>query len=179
MKIGKREQLIIYFTVLTFAILIFHQVIYKPQKRELVRIQEEIQAVEANLETVNRIIPALSGIEKELLQERAKWIRLETCSPRQVVQFVKQLAQESSRLQLNLVSIKPLEELESGSAGPKKITFRIQMRSQFQAFSAFLRALEESAFVPAVVEDFQILKKEGDEMGLNLDILINVSSYTT
>lgn len=178
MKIGKRERLLIYFAVLTFVILIFHQVIYKPQKKELGRMQEEIRAIEANLETVNRIIPALPRIEKELMQEQAKWIRLETCSPRQVVQFVRQLAQESSRLRLNLVSIKPFEKLESGSARPKKITFRIQMRSQYQAFAAFLRALEESAFVPAVVEDFQILKKEGDEMGLNLAILINVSSYT-
>lgn len=186
MKIGKRGTLIIYFAILISVVLIFHQAIYQPKKKEVERIQKEIRALEANLENINRILPTLPAMEREILKEQAKWGLFTARSPagNQLAKIVRQLALESSRWHLNLVSIKPFEELELDSgrgeksaARPKKVILRIQIRSPYPAFAAFLQALENTPSAWTIVEDFEISKKEEDEMGLNLDILVKISSY--
>lgn len=183
MKVGKRETLVIYFAILVSVVLLFYQVIYKPQKREIKAIQKEVKALETDLENLNRIIPALPAIEEEIRQEQASWMQMEARSPagKQMVRIIRQLAQESSQWQINLVSIKPFQEVEArpaqGETSLKKISFRIQIRSQYQAFAAFLQALENNSSFLAMVQDFHVSKKDEDETGLNLDIMVNICSY--
>ncbi|MBM4330275.1 MAG: hypothetical protein FJ117_03440 [Deltaproteobacteria bacterium] len=169
MVLKNREKIVLLIGLLAVAIWAFDQFYYAPQKKKILNLKAEIHAAEYRLNEslvfskgVATVEAEVARLEKELHGVRERMLRGEEFRA-----FLKQLARDSDRLKMKMISLSPQEEkivrpqgkLESAALQFKKVTVQLILHASYNALGNYLKGIEQLPFVVAI-DHLKIERKE-------------------
>lgn len=111
------------------------------------------------------LIRAYPNPEKEIenIEKRIQELKTKAASREQIPRIIQQLARKSSQLNVNIISIKPLENIKNSSEklieGVSKVYIEVVMLSPYRVVGDYLKALTELPII-LTVESMSIEKKQ-------------------
>lgn len=169
MKLKGREKILIVFVIFAIAIWAFDRFYYTPQKKRILELKEEIKASDLKLnealiftQGVKTVETEVSRMEKELQEVSERSLRGEEFRV-----FLKNLAMDSNRLQMKIVSLNFQEEKLSLPEGEqtisvfqyKRVMVKMLLQSTYNALGGYLKRIEELPFLVSV-DNLQIERNE-------------------
>lgn len=169
MAMKSREKILLVFVIIAIAILTFDRFYYTPQKKRILEIKEGIKAADLKLQEaliftqgVKTIEAKVSHLEKELQEVTERSLKGEEFKV-----FLKNLAMDSDRLQMKIVSLTLHEEKLSLPEGKqaasvfqyKRVAVEMVIHSTYSSLEAYLKRIEEFPFL-VVVDHLQIERNE-------------------
>lgn len=128
--------------------------------------QAKLQDSEALVRSFPNPQKGMDEIEKKTEELKDKGV-----TPRQIPRLIQLLAQPAGKLNLNVISIKPREDMrlnnENLPAGVNKVYIEVTLSGSYQSIGEYIKALSELS-VSFVVERLSIQKRE--ENGLPLSV---------
>jgi hypothetical protein len=163
-----REKILLWGVVIAVAIWAFDGFYYTPQKEKIMQHREGIRAADLRLQELlvysqgmQNAEAEVSRLEKELQEYKERMLK-----GAEFRAFLKHLAQESDRLEIKMISLKPQEE-KTSPPEEKKSTSTFQYRrvsvqmvvlATYRALNTYLLGLEELPFL--TVDHMQIEQSE-------------------
>lgn len=169
MVLKSREKILLVFVIIAIAILAFDRFYYTPQKKRILELREGIKAADLKLQEaliftqgVKTVEAKVSRLEKELQEVTERSLKEEEFRV-----FLKNMAMDSDRLQMKIVSLMLQEEklsLPEGKQAPsvfqyKRVTVEMVLHSTYSSLEAYLKGIEELPFLVAV-DHLQIERNE-------------------
>lgn len=142
-RVTKREKIIIWAAVYAVVLVCFHEFVYQPKEKELLRLQEEIKTVDLEIERIVRAIPGLRKSEQELTREQRRLSLLEksTSGRQQILELLRQLAREAYRLNMDVISLEPREEPPLENSPYKRLTIVMNIQCSYRHLGLYLKGL--------------------------------------
>jgi Tfp pilus assembly protein PilO len=161
MKLSTREKIITGLTLTVVIVWGFYTFFYAPKKQALARIQAEIQTIDDGMAQAVVLRTESEHVEKELkaLRERAAAFKGKLSGEKHISAFLKNLAHETSRLNISIISLQPKEETVEPDARVKSYAVDLKLFSSFQSFALFLDRLKELPLL-IMVDQFEIGRGE-------------------
>jgi hypothetical protein len=169
MALKSREKILIIFVLIAVSIWAFDRFFYVPQKKEVLRLKEEIKAVDLKLNEYLLITKGVETVETEVarLEKELKKFPKRTLRGEEFRAFLRHLARSSSRLQMKMISLTPQEEKGSfpeGKKGPtpsqyKKVNILMVLHSTYAALETYLQGIDDLPLLVAV-DHLQIEREE-------------------
>jgi len=169
MGLKEREKIIILIGALAVAFWGFDFFYYTPQKKKIMNLKAEIQAAEnkskesAILRTgVENLELELSRLEKQLQGHPQKVLQGEEFRA-----FLKQLAGESARLQMKMISLSlqeeklsPSPEKKASSSLPhRRVAVHLVLHATYNALGNYLKGIQQLPFL-VTLDLLQVERKE-------------------
>jgi Tfp pilus assembly protein PilO len=141
--VTKREKTIIWAAVYVVVFVCFHEFVYQPKEKELLRLKEEIKTVDLEIERIVRAIPGLRKSEEELTREQRRLSLLEksTSGRQQILELLRQLAKEAYRLNMDVISLEPREEPPLENSPYKRLTIVMNLQCPYRHLGLYLKGL--------------------------------------
>ncbi len=143
----KREKIMIGTAVSVVVFLSFHMFFYQPEKKGVLRLQEEIKTVDLEIERIAGAIPGLKKMEEEVTREQKRvfWVMKTMSGKQQVKELLRQLAEEADRLDMAVISLGLGEELESPhkKSDYERLNIVMNIQCSYDHLSSYLKKLEE------------------------------------
>jgi Tfp pilus assembly protein PilO len=143
----KREKIMIGAAVSAVMFVCFYMFFYQPEKKELLRLQEEIKTVALEIDRIVRAIPGLRNLEEEVAREQksASLVKRIPSGEKPVQELLRQLAGEASRLDMDVISLKSGEGSESPheESPYKRLTVVMNIQCTYRHLSSYLKGINE------------------------------------
>ena len=169
MKLKGREKILIFFVIIAIAIWAFDRFYYTSQKKKILELKEEIKAADLKLQEAIIFTQGVETVETEVsrLEKELHDITERTLKGEEFRVFLKNLAIDSDRLQMKIVSLTLQEEKISLPEGEqaisvfqyKRIMVKILLQSKYNAIMAYLKSIEELPSLVSV-DNLQIERTE-------------------
>ena len=171
MVLKSREKILICFALVAISIWAFDRFFYVPQQKEILRLKEEIKAVDLKLDQSLLLSKGMEATEAEVarLEKELEKFPKRTLKGEEFRAFLRHLAGSSSRLQMKMISLTPQEEKsplpeeQKETAFPpfRKVMIRMVLHSTYGALETYLQGIEELPLL-VTVDHLQVEKE--DEM---------------
>jgi Tfp pilus assembly protein PilO len=169
MGLRSREKILISFALIAVFIWAFDRFIYVPQQKEILRLREEIRALDLKWNESQLLTKGLEtvGTEVARLEKELEKFPKRTLRGEEFRAFLRHLAGSSSRLQMKMISLSPQEEKGSLPEEKKETSFpvyrkvmvRMVLHSTYGALESYLQGIEELPLL-VTVDHLQIQKEE-------------------
>jgi hypothetical protein len=169
MALKSREKLLLLFASIAIAVLVFDQIYYTPQHRKILRLKEEVRATELKLSESLLLIKGIEAVETDVsrLAKELEGLKGRALSEDRFEAYLKQLAKESYRLRLKMVSLIVQEERtpsgeekkEPSLSQYRKVNLQLVLHSDFISLGHYLKAIEELPFLVAI-NNLQVEREE-------------------
>jgi Tfp pilus assembly protein PilO len=130
------------------------------------RLKSDLLSQSQKIKEDESLIRAYPNPEKEIenIEKRIQELKTKAASREQIPRIIQQLARKSSELNLNIISIKPLEDIKFSEErlieGVSKVYIEIVMLSSYRVTGDYLKALTELPII-LTVENLSIEEKQG------------------
>ena len=164
----RREKLLVFFVVIAVAIWAFDRLYYTPQKKEILKLKEEVKAAELQLKESIIFSKGVEVLETEVSRLETEFQRLSerTLRGEEFRAFLKHLARDTERLQMKIVSLNPQEEKlvlpdgkEISSFQVRRIRIQMVLQSNYQSLNTYLQGIRHLPF-PVTVDHLHIERQE-------------------
>ncbi|NWF57049.1 MAG: hypothetical protein HXY45_19885 [Syntrophaceae bacterium] len=169
MGLREREKIVILIGALAVAFWGFDYFYYTPQKKKIMNLQAEIQAAEYKLKESAVFRKGVVGLEQDLtrLEGELQGHHQRVLRGEEFRTFLKQLARDSARLQMKMISLAPQEEkdsppLEKKASSPlpyRRVTVHLVLHATLNALENYLRGIQELPFL-VTLDHLQMERKE-------------------
>jgi len=143
----KREKIMIGAAVSAVVFVCFYMFFYQPEKKELLRLQEEIKTVALEIDRIVRAIPGLRNLEKEVAREQksAFLVKRIPSGEKPVQELLRQLAGEASMLDMDVISLRSGEESESAHGGSpyKRLAVVMNIQCPYRHLGSYLKRVND------------------------------------
>jgi Tfp pilus assembly protein PilO len=172
----KREKIMIVAAATTIVLMSFYVVVYEPKKKEIVRLQEKIKTVDLQIEKITKAIPGLKKSEEELTQEqrRLSLVRKTISGGEQVMELLRQLAREAYRLNMDVISLEPREELPPEKSPYQRLTIVMNIQCQYRHLGLYLRGLID---LPGLVTVDELQVVTNNQILPKLQVRLTLSTF--
>jgi Tfp pilus assembly protein PilO len=186
MKLKGREKILIFFVIIAIAIWAFDHFYYTSQKKKILELKAEIKAADLKLQEALIFTQGVKTVETEVsrLEKELHEITERTLKGEEFRVFLKNLARDSDRLRMKIVSLTLHEEKLSLPEGEqpisvfkyKRVMVKILLQSTYNALGAYLKSIGELPFLVSVdnlqmERDEEILPLLKVNMGLSVLII--------
>jgi len=165
MVLKRREKIIVLVGILVMAAWAFDWFYYAPQKKKIGELQAAVKAAEFKLNEgrtfrrgVEKVEAEIFRLDKELQGYHKRILRGEEFRT-----FLKQLAQDSDRLPMKLISLTPLEEKTTRPSGKqehyKRVLVQMVLQTTYAALGNYLQGIDQLPFL-VTVDHVRIERKE-------------------
>jgi Tfp pilus assembly protein PilO len=182
-KLSVREQVAVATATLVVVVWIFFSFVYSPNKQEIDTLRREIEAGQQNLTTMEATLTDVDRLEAEVLKEKQNLAVLKNklSGEKRIIQILKQLSQETRRLNINLLSLS-----SEGDQGPRdsrkqpvtrgyqKQVITVTIECPYRVLSSYLKRLGE---LPFYVEVQDIVIERRDESFPDLLVDLTFATY--
>ncbi len=167
-RLTKREKIMIGAAVCTLAFMSFYLLLYQPKRREVLRLQKEIENVDLVIEEIVAAIPSLSRLEEQVArgQRSISLVRKMTSAKQPMQELLRQLAEKAYRLNMDVISLESGDESKSSheKSPYKKVNIVMNIQCAYRHLGEYLRGLSDLPYLTAVdeleiVRDQQIFPK--------------------
>jgi Tfp pilus assembly protein PilO len=152
----KREKIMIGAAVCTLVFLSFYLVLYQPKRKELLRLQKEINNVDLVIEEIVAAIPSLSKLEEEVAREQKgiSLVRKMTSAKQPMQELLRQLAEKAYRLNMDVISLESGNESKSSheKSPYKKMKIVMNIQCAYRHLGEYLRGLSDLHYLTALDE---------------------------
>lgn len=143
----KREKIMIGAAVSAVVFMCFYMFVYKPQKKEALRLQEKIKTVDIEIERIVRAAPGLRKLEEEVTREqkRVSLVKKAMSGEQQMLELLRQLARQAYRSDMDVISLGSAEESESSheKSRYKRLTTVINIQCPYRQLGSYLKRLSD------------------------------------
>lgn len=156
MILRNREKILITFAILALIFWSFDRFYYMPQKQKIAALKGEIAATDSKLKQAMALRQGAEAIEKEIshLQKELQAYQERVLPGEEMRAFLNQLAKESERLKIKIISL-GLEEEKGGAPEEqiekapeyKKVIVRLAMHAPYGSLENFLNHIERFPFL--------------------------------
>jgi Tfp pilus assembly protein PilO len=155
----KREKMMIGAAVATIVLMSFYMFVYEPKKKEMLRLKEEIKTADLQIEKIVTAIPGLKKSEEELAREqrRLSLVKKTISGGEQVLELLRQLAREAYRLNMDVISLEPREELPPEKSPYQRLTIVMNIQCRYRHLGLYLRGLIDLPGL-VTVDELQIVR---------------------
>jgi Tfp pilus assembly protein PilO len=170
MVLKNREKIVILLGVLAVAFWAFDYFYYAPQKKKIMNLKAEIQAAGYKLQESAVFSKGVQSLEADVARmgKELQGFRQEILRGEEFRTFLKQLARDSVRLRMKMISLAPQEEKISRSQGKQApsslqyrlVTVHLVLHATYSALRDYLRGMEQLPFL-VTVDHLKIERKEG------------------
>lgn len=139
----------LFIIIITIFFLILHffarRFIFNP----LISEKQEASKMQDELDKKQQLIRSVPHPQEELkkINNRIEDLRKKTVSPKELPRIIQYLAKKSSELKMQIISIKPIEELpfeeQSLPSGIKKVYIEIVAKAPFKTIAEYVYKLKE------------------------------------
>jgi Tfp pilus assembly protein PilO len=174
----KREKTMIGVAVAAIVLMCLYIFIYQPKKKETLRLREEIKGVDLRIEKIVRGIPGLEESEEEVIrvQRRLSLVEKTISGGQQVLELLRQLAREAYRLNMDVISLEPKEELPPEKAGYKRLTVVMNIQCAYRHLGLYLRGLIDLPGL-VTVDELQVVRNR--ETFPKLQVKLTLSTFVS
>ena len=157
----KREKIMVGSAVFAVVFMSFYMFFYQPKKKELLRLEEEIKAVDLEIEKIARAISGLRRLEEEVAgeQKSVSLVKRIPCGEKPVQELLRQLSEQASRLDMDVISLKSGEGSESPheESPYKSLTVVMNIQCSYRHLSSYLKRIND---LPALVtvDELEIIR---------------------
>ncbi len=169
MGLKEREKIVILIGALALAFWGFDYFYYTPQKKKIMNLKAEIQAAEYKLKESAVFRKGVTGLEQDLtrLEGELQGHHQRVLRGEEFRTFLKQLARDSARLQMKMISLSPQEEKDSPSPEEKassplpyrRVAVHLVLHATLNALENYLRGIQELPFL-VTLDHLQVERKE-------------------
>ena len=169
MGLKEREKIVLLIGALAVAFWGFDYLYYSPQKKKIMNLKAEIQTADYKLKEsavfrqgVESLEQGVSRLEQQLQGHHQQVLRGEEFRT-----FLKQLARDSARLQMKMISLSPQEEKISPApekkASPplpyRRVAVHLVLHATYNALGNYLAGIQQLPFL-VTLDHLQVERKE-------------------
>lgn len=152
----KREKIMIGVAVCALVFFSFYLVLYQPKKKDLLRLQKEINNVDLVIEEIVAAIPSLSKLEEEVARDQKgiSLVRKMTSTKQPMQELLRQLAEKAYRLNMDVISLESGNESKSSheKSPYKKMNIVMNIQCAYRHLGEYLRGLSDLSYLTALDE---------------------------
>ncbi|OQX80845.1 MAG: hypothetical protein B6D56_04000 [Candidatus Omnitrophica bacterium 4484_70.1] len=173
----------IYTSVLAGLMILGNRFITQPMER----IKKDLQKTQEELAKKEKMIRKVPHPRKKIeeIREKMEDLRKKSVSHRELPRIIQQLTKKSSELGIEIISIKPIEEVSFEEkklpTGVSKAYIEVVFKASYKETGAYLKALEELPII-FTIEKLSIEKPSSEEIlkeeENKLIVTLLISSYT-
>jgi len=173
----------IYTSVLAGLMILGNRFITQPMER----IKKDLQKIQEELAKKEKMIRKVPHPRKKIeeIREKMEDLRKKSVSHRELPRIIQQLTKKSSELGIEIISIKPVEEVSFEEkklpTGVSKAYIEVVFKASYKETGAYLKALEELPII-FTIEKLSIEKPSSEEIlkeeENKLIVTLLISSYT-
>jgi len=149
------------------------------------KIEKKLKDAQAELAKMEKMIREIPNPKKNIeeIQKKMEELKEKAASRRELPRIIQQLTKKSSELEIEIISIRPLEETfkeENLPAGVSKAYIEVVLKASYKKIGEYLKAIKELPII-LTLESLFITKPMEEEIGKGENTLIAtlvVSSYT-
>ena len=170
-------------------LVVFHLFVGRPIFRLVDGEKSRYEDFQKSLLTKEELIKAIPNPNKEIreIKDKIKELEKKSISQEKLPKIIQQLTKESSRLNIEIISIRPVEEPpfkeENLPKGVKKVYLEITLKTSYINLGNYLKAIEKLPIIftieSLVVKRFEETKEKdiSREVGNNLIASLLISGY--
>ncbi len=134
----------------------------------LERLKSGFESSQGKLQESQELARAFSNPQNTIaaLEKKAQELKEMGITSRQLPRLIQSLALSAAKLNINLISIQPREDIKSGNetlpAGVSKVFIELEMHCPYKLFAEYTKAISELP-VTFIIEQFAMGKKEETE----------------
>lgn len=138
----------------------------RPTLRYAQRMKSEFRLKQTNLEESDALIRNFPNPQKAIgdIEKKTQELRDMGVTRRQLPRIIQLLANSINRLNINVISVRPRDDIKRGEedlpAGVSRIYIEIAMSCPYQLIGEYIKSLGELS-VAFFIENLRIEKKEG------------------
>lgn len=164
--LSDRERWLLFITMLLIGFYIFFQFLYIPRADEVAILKEKLSKQELQLNTIEQKVKLLEALELRPLEK----LRAKKTKEEQTIEALRYISSTISKLDLDLLSIKPhMEEKSVGSA--KVIFIDMTFLGKYNTVYRFMQAFEMLPIL--ILVDSMTMTKSGSEL-LRVSMVVSV-----
>ncbi|OGX31973.1 MAG: hypothetical protein A3G37_00535 [Omnitrophica WOR_2 bacterium RIFCSPLOWO2_12_FULL_46_30] len=135
------------------------------------RLKSEFASSQNTLQEAQDLVKAFSNPQKALedMEKKARELKEMGVTSRQLPRLIQSLALAASKLNINIISIRPREDIRSGDenlpAGVSKVFIELTLSCPYKLFAEYSKAVSELP-VTFIVEQMSMEKKDEAEASL-------------
>lgn len=155
----------------------------------LERLKSGFASSQGKLQEAQELARAFSNPQNtiEALEKKAQELKEMGITSRQLPRLIQSLALSAAKLNINLISIQPREDIKSGNeilpAGVSKVFIELEMRCPYKLFAEYTKAVSELP-VTFIIEQFAMEKNEERKLpeksaqtAQELSVILLLSTY--
>jgi len=152
----------------------------------LKKIEKKLKDAQSDLAKMEKMIREVPNPKKNIeeIQEKMEELKKKAASRRELPRIIQQLTKKSSELGIEIISIRPLEEISMEGknlpAGVSKAYVEVVLKASYKKIGEYLKAIKELPII-LTLESLSIAKPVEEEIGKGENTLIAtlvISSYT-
>jgi hypothetical protein len=176
--VSKRKKISIGAGIFIVLFICFYVFVYEPQKKEALRLQEEIKTVDKEIDRILKAVPVLAKLEEEIRneQKRVFLARKPMSGEQHMQELLQQLERDASRLNMKVVSLEFVKESESTKifSNYKKLTMVINIQCPYPNLVSYLKELKNLPGLP-VIDGLEIVKD--DQIFPQVQVKLTLSTF--
>ncbi len=162
LKLSEREKWLLFATLVFAVLYLFITFLYGPKAAENDSLKEKLKAQKLDLKTSQDKAKILQSLELTPLEN----LRSQKTKEEQVIDALQYISKEVSKLQLNLLFIRPrLEERVVDSA--KAVFIDLTFTGRYNDIYKFMAALEKLPIL-ILVDSMDMSKTQGPNINVNM-----------
>lgn len=178
MKLSKREKVMVGAATAAVVIMCVYAFLYAPLQKHTLRLKAEIEAMDLDIDRIKKTTPNLKKLEEEVAseQKRMALIKMTISGEEQLIGLLRQLAGESHRLAMDVISLGPGKEWDSPRSDSyyRRLPVEINIQCRYEDLIFYLERLQE---LPGLVtiDEFHIGRDE--EIFPKLQVELSLSTF--
>ena len=165
-NISERERWLLFVTVLIAVFFVFYYFLYIPKSHEVSSLRQELSGKLLELQTDEQKVKLLESLEIAPVEK----LRSHKTKEEQTLEALKYVSQAISRLNLDLISIRPRTEVVDVGAA-KAIFFDINFIGYYNDIYRFMQTLEN---LPILILVDSMEMKKADKAQVNVTMVLSV-----
>lgn len=165
-NISDRERLLLIIAGLVLVFAFFYWVIFQPKLKEIFTLRQQLKEVNLQYKLANEKSLLLKNMEVTPLEK----LRANKGKEEQILEALHYLAKEISRLDLNLLSIRPRNEERTVDLA-KVVFLELTFTGKYNPIYKFMSALEK---LPILIMVDSMTMSRGSDAQLSVNMLLAV-----
>ncbi len=145
----KREQIIVYLTLIVAVIGLIYQVPYMLMVRSVNRVQAKVLAMEQEVQTISLQIAEIKAHEAEikagLKTNIAGW---DLVDRRGVILFLDDVSSEARKQGISLVAVHPTQEVDKDKY--REVSMNLDLKGRYRELAEYFRQLENLSRIVSI-----------------------------
>ena len=178
MRLSNREKVMVGTATAVVAIMCFYAFLYAPLQKHTLRLKVEIEAMDLDIDRIKEATSNLSKLEEQVAseQKRMALIKMTISGEEQLIGLLRQLAGESHRLAMDVISLGSGKEWDSspGELYYRRLPVEINIQCRYEDLIGYLERLQE---LPGLVTIDEFHIERGEEIFPKLQVELSLSTF--